>query len=517
MIWHIFKKDWKLLWRLVVGVALLHFALATVLFKLGHFGGSRTLHSLWNMLFMIALLGSAFLIAGVVHQDAIPGVRQDWLVRPVKRLDLLLAKLLFVGLTVQTPILTADLMEALASGFPTGPSFAAALSRSVFLLLGLSLPMLAFASLTKNFMETIVAGVAAFFGGVAFLMLADYNRGYNLIQGTGVGWVTESAWLAVLSLGAVAILGLQYFRRKLVPAIWLTAAVTLLVLFSGFMPWQLAFAIQQRRAPNPAAGKLVAMAFAPEGGKSRAKKAIDDESYRRSHAIDGDLFLYLPLRIDGLPNDSVLKADLSEALLIGPDGRAESLGLGNDLEIRNEGNGDGGNRVHHAIHVRSDIYNRFKDQPVRLEIDYSLTLFRLAVSHGLPALNGDQRTPQAGWCATTVNASGTNVQLRCLDPGKGPTCLSAFLEHTPTGLRNPVSFRCRANYAPFFARLVPDVISRFGVNLPFHDPSGLAQYPVTSKQLRESQVVLRIYEPQDHFTRRVVIQEIRLQDWESGS
>src|SRR5207247_2209917 len=159
------------------------------------------------------------------------------------------------------------------------------------------------------------------------------------------------------TLGAIAILGLQYFRRKTESAIWLTATVTSLVLFSGFMPWQLAFAIQQRRAPNPDASRQIVMAFEPEAGKSRSKRRInDDDMNRRSHGIDGDLFVYVPLRIGGLPDDSVLKADLSEALLIAPDGRAESLGVGNDLEIRKEGNGDGEERVHHGIHIRGDLY-----------------------------------------------------------------------------------------------------------------------------------------------------------------
>ena len=59
-------------------------------------------------------------------------------------------------------------------------------------------------------------------------------------------------------------------------------------------------------------------------------------------------------------------------------------------------------------------------------------------------------------------------------------------------------------------------MGRFGRNLPFRDPTGLAHYPVDGSQLAESQVVLRTYQPQDHFTRRLVIPEIRLKDWDSG-
>jgi hypothetical protein len=516
MIWHIFKKDWRLLWPLVVGVALLHFASAAVLFKLGRFGEDRTLIPLLNMLYVIAILGSGFLIAALVHQDAIPGVRQDWLVRPVKRRDLLMAKLLFLLTAVASPILVADLMEALANGFPLRQSLAAAVSRSVCLLFFLGLPLLAFASLTKNFMETIVAGVAVFFGGVTFMMLVR-SPNYFLVLNSGIGWVAQSAWLAILCVGVSVILGLQYFRRKTMSAIWVAATMELLFLFAGFMPWQAAFAIQERHAPSPGASRAVAIAFEPGAGRLRRTEKINaNDMDRRSLSIGGSLFVQLPLRIEGIPDDSILKADLSEALLIGPDGKAQRLGVGNDLEIRNEGHSDGRKVVHHGIHVREDLYNRFGGQPVRLEIDYSMTLFRLDASHAIPALNGDQRMPDVGWCATRVNDAGTSVNVRCLEPGLAPTCASAFLEHVPSGRRNPSRSACRPNYAPYAAWDESDAMTRFGAGLPFHDPSGLAQYPIDGSQLAESQVVLRIYQPLDHFTRRLVIPEIRLKDWESG-
>ena len=38
MVWHIFKKDWKLLWVFVITVASLHWIAAFIIFKLGLFG-----------------------------------------------------------------------------------------------------------------------------------------------------------------------------------------------------------------------------------------------------------------------------------------------------------------------------------------------------------------------------------------------------------------------------------------------------------------------------------------------
>ena len=56
---------------------------------------------------------------------------------------------------------------------------------------------------------------------------------------------------------------------------------------------------------------------------------------------------------------------------------------------------------------------------------------------------------------------------------------------------------------------------RFGTNLPFRDSSGLAKFPVDGSQLPQSRVIIRVYEPEDHFARSLVIPQVKLQDWEA--
>ena len=126
MVWHIFKKDWKLLWLLVLGLLAVQCLFTILLYKRDH--GATDLFRILNLLQTILMLASGVLVAAAVHLDAIPGVRQDWLVRPIRRRDLLSAKLLFVILLVQGPILVADFVGAAANGFPFGQSFSAALT-----------------------------------------------------------------------------------------------------------------------------------------------------------------------------------------------------------------------------------------------------------------------------------------------------------------------------------------------------------------------------------------------------
>src|SRR5207245_10517284 len=119
---------------------------------------------------LLELLAVAIVIILVVHQDPIPGVRQDWLVRPIPSGDLFLAKLVFVVVLVQGPIFVTDLLQGLMNGFSLGQSAGAAFAYAVRMLLTLSLPVLAFAALTGSVTETIVASLGVLAVIVAFLV-----------------------------------------------------------------------------------------------------------------------------------------------------------------------------------------------------------------------------------------------------------------------------------------------------------------------------------------------------------
>jgi hypothetical protein len=208
MIWHIFKKDWRLEWRLVLGVALVQVILSGILWKQGP-------NLMVNLLAIAALLARGFAIVETVHNDPIPGVRQDWLVRPILRSELLTAKILFTVLVVQGPVLLCDFAEALADGFSFGASLEAAFSRSLYMLLAFSLPVLAISSITKNLLEVLAAGV----GSLLAVALGNFlSQGNGLptqkLVDTAVGWTAWSGALFVL-VGLVTAVLIMQFRRRM--------------------------------------------------------------------------------------------------------------------------------------------------------------------------------------------------------------------------------------------------------------------------------------------------------------
>src|ERR1700726_2390317 len=167
MVRHILKKDWNLLWPLVAALAVLQGLLAFARFTAGKFlDGLPTVPGS-----LLELLAAATVTTLVVHQDPIPGIRQDWLVRPIARRDLFLAKLLFVVVFVQGPWWATDLLQGLANGFPFGQSAAAATACAAWVLLTVSLPVLAFAALTASMTEAFVASLGVFAVVIAFLIV----------------------------------------------------------------------------------------------------------------------------------------------------------------------------------------------------------------------------------------------------------------------------------------------------------------------------------------------------------
>ncbi len=520
MVWHIFKKDWKLLWVFVIAVASLHWISTFIMFKLGLFMEDAMLEMLGQVVPSLAFFASMFLIAAIVHVEAIPGVRQDWLVRPIRRGNLLLEKLLFVVLMVEGPIFAANLFQGLANGFSLWSSLLSAMSHVIFLLFFLILPLFAFASVTRNMTEAFIFGCGCTFIIGAFLTIGDYINGYahgtlTAVTHSGVGWIGEVFRFALVAIAAGMILGLQYFRRKTITARFLIIAFGLLILASQFLPWKPAFAIEERLSPRPAAGAHAEVTFDPVQGKFKLPSGLVPSSEKVQRGGQDNAEVFLPLQITGVHNDAILLTDRVDVYLNGQDGRVLYHGTGDSLEISREGPSPSEAPVYQQIAVPISVYHRAKDQSVQVRVDYSLTLFGLARSYSMPAMGGDERMPAWGWCQTKMNEAGTVVELHCMELGKGPICGTAFLENASTGARNPARSSCRSDYGPYGDRPLPDSLARFGTSLPFRDPSGLARFPVDGPQLPQSRVIIRVYEPEDHFARSLVIPQIRLKDWEA--
>src|SRR5580700_6501116 len=298
MVWHILRKDLKLLWRMVLGIAFLNLLHRAIQSGAGIFRNASLSPAvlLSGMLGTVSLLATAVLIVMVVQQDPIPGLTQDWLVRPIRRRDLLLGKVLFVALLVQGPIFLIELGQCLAAGFPIGPSLAAPLSRSIWMLLAMDLPVLAFATLTRSLAHAAGAAIAIVVGFAVFTQ-ATILYANSLFNGL---WVTDAAQVAWSLAGVAVVLALQYYRRKTTRARWGYGAAALVWTLVQFLPWQPAFAIEKRLSPRPAAADAVQIAFDPAFGKFHRPAGQPAPVRFRASQATNDVDVWAPLRVSGV-------------------------------------------------------------------------------------------------------------------------------------------------------------------------------------------------------------------------
>jgi hypothetical protein len=509
MIWRIFRKDWAELWILVAVLTAIQFANAAIWTVLGPFEEPKGLLVVAQIVSYLVLLAAAVLITATVQQDALVGVSQDWLIRPVRRGALLCAKLLFVLITIHGPMLLADLAHGAASGFPLRDTFAAALTRCAYTAVIFDLPVFAIAALTRTMLQAAATMLAIWFVVVIGIMAGIVVRGGAPppFAASGMQWMTPAFW-SVLALGAASmIVAVQYRRRGTSRARAILAGAVLLAPLLSFSSWAAAFTVQRLLSPDPTVAQAIGITFEPGQGRPAAPSAPTSAGT-----------LLLPVRVTGVAPGAILMSDRAFIRLIGHDGTTlyrgrttVNIGYGDDFPAQTNSGSEV--RLHQRITVPDGIYKRLRTQSVRAEIDYSLTLFRVAAATTIPALNGNARFSAFGWCRTAVDADGDDIELGCTKIGNAPQCETVALQNPRNGRRNPGTPYCEPDYAPLSPHWRPDLMSHFGADIKFHDLQQLARYPVDGSQLSEARVALTSYEPVAHFARHLIISDIRLGDW----
>jgi hypothetical protein len=478
-------------------------------FALGHFGDPPQLAFIADTFSVAMFLGLALLIVTVVHHDPVPGVHQDWLIRPISRRDLILAKLLFLLFAIHGPMMLADLGHALLAGFSPLDTIPAALVRSIVLFLSFDLPVFALATVTATMTEALSGVLAIWLLVLAGLIASSAVRGGPPpFVGSGLQWMTPAYWSALALITAAIVVPLQYMRRATANARRIILGAVILAPILSFSTWASAFSVQQWLAADPGSAGAITIAFDPGAGKV----PLDP-----SAATSGKIAL--PIQVSGLAPDSIVKNDRAYVRLLGSDGQILYSGpstdwasLVDDFPVRTASGGQV--RVHQLIALPTKILKTLGQQPVRMEIDYSLTVLRLVSAASIPALDGDQRLEGFGSCRTRGDEDGEDVVVGCLTSGRVPTCVAGTLEDLASNQRNPDTILCQPDYAPFAISYL-DVLRQFDGELQFRDARGQMKFPVSGAQLGRALVLLKSYRAQAHFRRHLMIPSIRLGDWVS--
>jgi hypothetical protein len=523
VIWSILKKDWVLLWPLAVLVTVIQIAYEWAVYKYGFFGASPLAQEMMRLLSPAWIIGVVALSVAVVYEDTVPGVDQDWLIRPLQRSDVLAAKMLFVLLTVYAPMLVLNVIHELALGFPAVPSLGDALYKEAYLFICLTVPVMAVASATRDMRDLVVlvAGLVVIYTASLWLASMLFGVEHCPTCDTSIAWLQHLLQHLGLLVGSAVVLGLQYYRRKTqLSRVLLAVGVVLLVVLQ--LPWNAAFALQSwMGAPlgsSPSDIRIAAdptdvaegnrTAGAAQGNARRATRALLQgdvdtaiQSIKSARRAEAPVVLTVPLQISGLTHDEILVADHARFSLMDATGTVLYSGTSTERravplipELAEP------HLVRQKLEVPAAVYKRVAARAVNLSIDYSLTIRAVVAEHRIPAVDGEVRSPEVGICQS--NADASEAYIRCKQIGHAPNCHSAML-YAPDGRHNPRVLSCVSDYRPYLPGPL-EIISFTGIDLPIRDSYGIGHYDVDLGDLPDSYIIMKVYEPGQHFRRTVV-------------
>jgi hypothetical protein len=512
------------LWPLVLLATAFQVLLGWLSFGSGFFGEDLAAQALYPTLSIAWYLGVIAVVVAVVHQDAIPGINQDWLIRPLKRADLLLAKVLFVIATISLPMLVVDLLNALGAGFTLSQAFGPAAVKEIYVFLTLVVPLFALASVTENWPQIVIGSAILIVLFAVSLMAASFAIGTERCPtcGTGLRWIQSLLEHGAVLGGAILILCLQYFYRRTSWSRWLIIAGLILFIFVQ-LPWSVAFSIQQHFSPAPGEASPITIAFDPTADKPSpptGRRAAAQGAAAAAHALlrgnsdeaaeylrrrtlhdAAPVVLDVPLRITGVPSAGLVQVDRSEVRLLDDSGKIVYR-TANGGELSGLAVAGAERTSHQTLNVPTAIYQHWGQRPIRIEITYSLALLQVSGNYSLAAITGELRAAMLGRCATKLSRDSVSIRFRCRQVGLGPLCYTLTVVG-PNGQRDPESQGCAPNYRPF-AALWSEPLTHFGIDVAVRDDSGLVQYPVAASLLPDSQLLVTTYAVRDHFMRTLV-------------
>lgn len=213
---HILRKDIRRLW-LPVAIVLLLVALHAIFDILRSpitTHENARINQTADFLSLLLTLAWWYLIAAVIYGEVLPGHRQFWITRPYSWKSLLGAKVLFVVLFVNLPLLISDCFILGTQGFPVLLSFPALILRQ--------LPFSFLFILGAFVLATLTRGVAQFVLGWFLLFLGIIAESFFWQRGAGVAFnipgADDSLWqwaqFALVIAIVVAIVLWQYATRR---------------------------------------------------------------------------------------------------------------------------------------------------------------------------------------------------------------------------------------------------------------------------------------------------------------
>lgn len=396
---HIFRKDARHYWREIVVSLLLVAAYGwREASRPGlQASGVGVRGLLFSLLTPLVPLAWAFLIVRVVHGEPLVGDRQFWVTRPYEWRKLLAAKLIFMVVFVNVPLLILQAFLLMEAGFSPVSHFGGLLWMQLLWILFVFLPVGTLATVTSSVGQVVLAVIAILIYLIALAAIvpavAPESRG-------PAGSFPTTFELVITLAVALTIIGWQYSRRKTARSRRLLLGLAAFVAVTLFaMPY----------------GTLIRRSY-PEGAQLPAKIAFDPaplKSHQGGIPSRSKVEVRIPLLVSGVADGSVVGVSGIKVSIQGPGGERWNSGwccaAPRLLPDRPHAEFD--------LPINTGFFERVKSRPVNLRIWFALNLSRASETTSLVARPNQFSVPGEGRCGfSPVSASG----VVCVFPFAAP-------------------------------------------------------------------------------------------------
>ncbi|MGH9575700.1 MAG: hypothetical protein ACRD40_19500 [Candidatus Acidiferrales bacterium] len=229
---HIFKKDV----RYLSGEILLVAALAGVF--------AWKLAAQWAEILLP--IAAVYLIARLIHAEAIPGDRQLWTTRPYRWKSLLAAKVLFILAFVSAPTLLAQMYILAQAQLPVAGNWQGLLWSQFVTLIAVWLPIAALAAMTSSIVIFNFCAIALVAVGFLFNQSTFFYQRYLRLPDS-FQWEPHTVWVMTIAIAALCVFYVQYkYRCTFFSRCFAVIAIVLTALVVVSLPVSWAVNLQSR-------------------------------------------------------------------------------------------------------------------------------------------------------------------------------------------------------------------------------------------------------------------------------
>jgi hypothetical protein len=425
----IFRKDVRHLWPRIAIVLAVELLVGWVAFSPPP-EMANAVHALGRF----GMLPCWYLIAALIHEEAVPGNRQYWLTRPFSWRELLAGKMIFILVFVCLPVFAGEVTSLALRGKSPLAYLPELLVSQLFFLATRVLPAAALASITTGLIEAVWVTLAAFVGFYVILLIQLSSRGLAGFDWGGLEWFRTTVVATLVLATSAAILMVQYARRQT----WLSRGILVAALLIGtflmWIPgWHKAFALQARLSGQNVADTVARIALG-SGRDPRTYTLPGQSGGWAGQHVEG---ITMPVRVTGIPDGMALYSNRAIVTVATPDGKQWSSGWDslNGLfhvvatsSARTEGEpflpGDGEYGLN--LNIDQSLLRRAGSVPMPLHARVALTLLSREQTTPLAVREGAQAVSNDGFC--WVTSHGRQFTMACSWPARMPASFGFRLQ-----------------------------------------------------------------------------------------